>query len=151
VIVFIVAVARCQYLAERNLTLRNPPTGRRSSHFTFPDPIPAGKRRRLFDRFHGRPEQRTARLLSLENARRNFRHPVRTHPRTPRLPIFDEPAFSHIRYFPRGRCATRRSQWPIVSDTPGPGDGKNTIGFFERPGCQPTSSIPGRRTFSAPR
>ena len=103
--------------------------------FTFPDTLPAGKAT-LHITLHRHPEQRTARLLSLQDRRRNYAVTQFESTDARRaFPCFDEPAFkaTYDVSLIVDSADTAISNTPIESDTPGPVDGKHTLKFFTTP------------------
>ena len=103
--------------------------------FTFPDPIPAGNAT-LSIAFTGVLNNELRGFYLSKTARRNYAvtqfEP--THARRA-FPSFDEPAFkaTYDISLVVDAADTPISNGPIVSDTPGPGDGKNTIRFLRTP------------------
>ena len=115
---------------------------------TVPKRLPAGKAT-IAIRLHRHPEQRAARLLSLQDGR-SATTPSRSssHRRPARFPCFDEPAFKATfdvtLVIDKGDTAI--SNGPIVSDTPGPGDGKHTLKFAHHAeDVHLSGRVPGRR------
>ena len=103
--------------------------------FTFPNPIPAGKAT-LSIAYTGILNNQLHGFYLSKTARRNYAV-TEFEPTDARraFPSFDEPAFKAVYDVSLVVDAgdTAISNGPIVSDTPGPGNGKHTIRFLTTP------------------
>ena len=103
--------------------------------FTFPSPVPAGKAK-LSIGYTGILNNELRGFYLSKTARRNYAV-TQFEPTDARraFPSFDEPAFkaSYDVSLIIDAADTAISNGPIVSDTPGPGDGKHTLKFLTTP------------------